>query len=65
MSNLPISELPALSGPSLAAVDALALADLSGSETVQIPTKTFIQSGIALIDDDSIPWEKVGTIVLL
>ena len=60
MADLKISELPALAGTLLAATDPLALADLSASETKKITAKDLIQSGVALIDDASIPGSKVS-----
>jgi len=60
MPDLEISKLPELSGPGLANSDVLPLADMSASETKKITAKSLIQSGIALIDDNSIPFDKVN-----
>ena len=59
MPDLEISQLPELSGLSLADSDVLPLADLSASETKKISAKSLIQSGIALIDNGSIPFDKI------
>lgn len=60
MADLKISELPVLNGPDLNAVDAVALADLSASETRQIDTKQFLEEGTSrVIDDGIIPGEKL------
>ena len=59
MPDLEISQLPELSGPGLATTDAFPLADLSASETKKITAKNLIQSGVALIDDSSIPYAKI------
>ena len=59
MPDLEISQLPELSGPGLAASDVLPLADMSASETKKVTTKALIQSGIALIDNGSIPFDKI------
>ena len=60
MADLKISELPALAGTLLSATDLLALADLSASETKKITAKDLIQASVALIDDASIPGNKVS-----
>ena len=60
MPDLEISKLPELSGPGLADLDVLPLADLSASETKKITAKNLIQASVALIDDGSIPWDKVN-----
>ena len=59
MPDLEISQLPELSGPGLANTDVLPLADMSASETKKITAKSLIQSGIALIDNGSIPYDKI------
>ena len=59
MPDLEISQLPELSGPGLANTDVLPLADMSASETKKITAKSLIQSGIALIDSGSIPYDKI------
>jgi len=60
MPDLEISRLPELQGPGLATTDAVPLADLSASETKKITAKNLIQSGIALIDAGSIPYDKIN-----
>ena len=60
MADLKISELPVLQAPDLNTVDAIALADLSASETRQIDTKKFISEGVSrIIDDGIIPGAKL------
>jgi hypothetical protein len=58
MPDLEISNLPPLAGSALEATDPLPIADLSASETKKITVKDLLQSGIALIDDKSIPGSK-------
>ena len=60
MPDLEISKLPELKGPGLAGSDVIPLTDISASETKKVTTKALIQSGIALIDDGSIPITKVN-----
>jgi len=50
MADLRISQLPALAGAVLQSDDALAIVDLSASETKKLTAKDLIQSGVALID---------------
>ena len=59
MPDLEISKLPTISGALLQAADPLAIADLSASETKQVSVKELMQGGLTLIDDNSIPGEKV------
>ena len=60
MADLKISELPALDGADLDAVDEVALADLSASETRRINTKKFLENGISrVIADGTIPGAKL------
>jgi hypothetical protein len=59
MPDLEISKLPPISGALLQAADPLAIADLSASETKSVTVKELVQGGIALIDDNSIPGEKI------
>jgi len=59
MPDLEISQLPELSGPGLATSDVLPLADMSASETKKITAKSLIQAGIGLIDNGSIPFDKI------
>ena len=58
MADLRISQLPPLTGAILQADDALPIVDVSASETKKVTSKDLVQSGIALIDDGSIPSEK-------
>lgn len=60
MPDIPISQLPPLSGTGLAVNDSLPLADVSASETKQITAKDLVQSGIQLIDAGSIPGSKIN-----
>ena len=60
MPDIPISQLPLLSGTGLAADDSLPLADVSASETKQITAKDLVQSGIQLMDAGSIPGDKIN-----
>ena len=60
MPDLEISQLPPISGALLQAADPLALADLSASETKKVTVKDLVQGGVALIDDGSIPGEKLN-----
>jgi hypothetical protein len=60
MPDLEISRLPELQGPGLATTDVVPLADMSASETKKITAKNLIQSGIALIDAGSIPYDKIN-----
>ena len=59
MADLRVSELPALAGSDLAAVDVLPVADLSASETRKLTAKELIQNGVALIDNGSLPGDKI------
>lgn len=62
MADLKISELPVLKGTDLRDIDALPLADKSASETRQINTKAFIESGVStVIDNGVIPGSKLVT----
>ena len=57
MPDLPISQLPQLTGP-VATDDALPLVDASASETKKVTAKDLVQKGIQLIDAGSIPSDK-------
>lgn len=63
MADLSISQLPVLTGALLQANDPIAVADLSASETKKITAKEFVQGAIALIDDLSIPGDKVNVTI--
>lgn len=60
MPDLEISKLPQLSGGSLQSADPIPLTDLSASETKRISAKDLIQYGLSLIDDGSIPSDKIN-----
>jgi hypothetical protein len=60
MPDLEISNLPELTGAGLTGDDPVAIADLSASETKKITAKNLVQSGIALVDDASIPGAKLA-----
>ena len=58
--DLKISELPVLDGADMDAVDEMALADLSASETRRIDAKKFLENGISrVIADGTIPGAKL------
>lgn len=59
MPDLEISNLPALAGTGLADGDTLPVVDISASETKKVTAKDLVQSGIALVDDASIPAAKL------
>jgi len=63
MADLRITQLPSLAGALLQSDDALAIVDLSASETKKITAKDLVQAGVSLIDAGSIPGDKV-TVVL-
>ena len=60
MADLRISQLPVLVEAAVAAIDSLAIDDVSASETKKVTVKDFIQAGVAVIDDGSIPGDKVN-----
>ena len=60
MADLRITELSALASADLAATDPLPVADLSASTSKKITAKDFVQKGVTLIDDASIPSAKVN-----
>ncbi len=62
MADTEISNLVELSGASLADGDPIAIVDASASETKKITAKNFLQSGVSLIDDGSIPAAKVASV---
>ena len=62
MADLKITALPALVEAGVQAVDVLALADLSATETKKVTVKDLVAAGVALIDDGDIPAAKVGTL---
>lgn len=62
MADTEISNLVELAGSSLADGDPIAIVDTSASETKKITAKNFLQSGVSLIDDGSIPAAKVASV---
>ena len=63
MPDLRISELTALSGSSLQAVDVVPLTDVSASTTKKINAKDLVQYGVSLIDPGSIPPDKFDIVI--
>ena len=59
MADLRISELPLLAGPAAASEDVIPVTDVSASQTKKITIKDLIEYGVNLIDDGSIPQDKV------
>ena len=59
MPDLEISKLPGLSGAALEQNDPLPITDTSAATTKKITAKDLVQNGLQLIDDGSIPAEKV------
>jgi len=57
LADLKITQLPSLT--SLDATDPIPVADLSATETRKITAKNFVQQGVALIDNNSIPANKI------
>ena len=62
MADTEISNLVELAGSSLADGDPIAIVDASAAQTKKITAKNFLQSGIALVDDGSIPAAKVASV---
>ncbi len=60
MADLKITELQALAGANLAATDALAVADISASETKKITVSDLIAYGADLISNAEIPSAKIS-----
>ncbi len=60
MADLKITELQALAGANLAATDALAVADISASETKKITVSDLIAFGADLISNAEIPSAKIS-----
>ena len=59
MADLRISELPALAGAAAASADVIPVTDVSASQTKKIQIKDLIEYGVDLIDDNSIPQDKI------
>ena len=55
MADLQITQLPSIASGSVAGTDPLALADVSGSQTVKVTVKDLITKGVAVIDAGTIP----------
>ncbi len=62
MADYKITALPPLAEGNVGSTDALAVADLSATETKKVTVKDLIAAGVALIDDGDIPGAKVGTL---
>jgi len=60
LADLKITELQALAGANLAATDALAVADISASETKKITVSDLIAFGADLISNAEIPSAKIS-----
>ena len=59
MADQRITQLTELSKAGVAAVDVLAIADISGSETKKVTTKNLIDAGLSLIDASTIDLDKL------
>ena len=59
MSDLKISELPALAGNNLATADLLPVVDTSASETKKLTVVDLVANGVTLISDATIPGAKI------
>ena len=59
MADQRITQLTELSKAGVAAVDVLAIADISGSETKKVTTKNLIDAGLDLIDVSTIDLDKL------
>jgi len=55
-----ITQLTELSKAGVAAIDVLAIADISGSETKKVTVKNLVDAGLDLIDVDSISLDKLN-----
>lgn len=62
MADLKITSLPALAEGSIQATDALAVADLSATETKKVTVKDLVAAAVTLLDAGDIPASKVGTL---
>ena len=60
MADQRITQLTELSKAGVAAVDVLAIADISGSETKKVTVKNLLEGALDLIDADSIPLNKLN-----
>ena len=59
MADLRVSDLPPLDAVDVEAVDPLLISDLSASESKKIDIKSLTTAGVNLIDDGTIPSEKL------
>ena len=59
MSDLKISELPALAGNNLATTDLLPVVDISANETKKLTIADLVANGVTLISDATIPGAKI------
>ena len=59
MADLRVSDLPPLDAVDVEAVDPLLISDISASESKKIDIKSLTTAGVQLIDDGTIPSEKL------
>ena len=59
MADLRVSDLPPLDEVDVEAVDPLLISDLSASESKKIDVKSLTSAGVKLVDDGTIPSEKL------
>ena len=59
MADLRVSDLPPLDAVDVEAVDPLLISDISASESKKIDVKSLTTAGVQLIDDGTIPSEKL------
>ena len=60
MADLRVSDLPPLDAVDVEAVDPLLISDLSASESKKIDIKSLTTAGVRLIEDGTIPSEKLA-----
>ena len=60
MADLRVSDLPPLDAVDVEAVDPLLISDISASESKKIDVKSLTTAGVQLIDDGTIPSEKLN-----
>ena len=59
MADLRVSDLPPLDAVDVEAVDPLLISDISASESKKIDVKSLTTAGVQLLDDGTIPSEKI------
>ena len=59
MADLRVTDLPPIDAADVEAVDPLLISDISASESKQIDIKSLTTAGVQLIDDATIPPEKL------